>query len=191
MNTKIATALDNASMQRDLIEQCKAGNRTAQFELYKQYSKGMYNVCLRMVHDSMDAEDVLQNAFVDIFTKMDSFRYESTIGAWIKRIVVNHCINFLKKKKLQWEELDDRFVNLREDQGPETNDSRLGVEQINKAIMMLPDGYRVVFSLYLLEGYDHEEISEILQISEATSKSQFSRAKAKLRDILSNKREIN
>lgn len=178
-------------MQRDLIEQCKAGNRTAQFELYKQYSKGMYNVCLRMVHDQMDAEDVLQNAFVDIFTKMDSFRQESTIGAWIKRIVVNHCINFLKKKKLQWEELDDRFSNLREDHEPETNDSRLSVEQINKAIMMLPDGYRVVFSLYLLEGYDHEEIAEILHISEATSKSQFSRAKAKLRDILSNKMEIN
>ncbi|MBP8240395.1 MAG: RNA polymerase sigma factor [Saprospiraceae bacterium] len=178
-------------MHRDMIEQCKAGNRTAQFELYKQYSKGMYNVCLRMVHDQMDAEDVLQNAFVDIFTKMDSFRHESTIGAWIKRIVVNHCINFLKKKKLQWEELDDRHANLRDDYEPETNESRLSVEQVNKAIMMLPDGYRVVFSLYLLEGYDHEEISEILQISEATSKSQFSRAKAKLRDILSDKKKIN
>lgn len=183
-------ALDNAGMQqRDLIEQCKSGNRTAQFELYKQYSKGMYSVCLRMVHDQMDAEDVLQNAFVDVFTKMGSFRYESTIGAWIKRIVVNHCINFLKKKKLQLEDLDDRFVNLR-DETPETEESRFSTEKINKAIMMLPDGYRVVFSLYLLEGYDHEEISEILQISEATSKSQYSRAKAKLRDILS-KQEIN
>lgn len=150
----------------------------------------MYNVCLRMVHDQMDAEDVLQNAFVDVFTKMDSFRHESTIGAWIKRIVVNHCINFLKKKRLQWEELDDRFQNLHEDEAPGPEDGKFGVEKINKAIMMLPDGYRVVFSLYLLEGYDHEEIAEILQISEATSKSQYSRAKAKLREILSNK-EIN
>lgn len=183
-------ALDNAGMQqRDLIEQCKAGNRTAQFELYKQYSKGMYNVCMRMVRDPMDAEDVLQNAFVDVFTKMDSFRYESTIGAWIKRIVVNHCINFLKKKKLHIEDLDDRFVNLR-DETPEPEESRFSTEKINKAIMMLPDGYRVVFSLYLLEGYDHEEISGILQVSEATSKSQYSRAKAKLREILS-KQEIN
>ncbi len=177
-------------MQRDLIERCKAGNRTAQFDLYKQYSKGMYNVALRMLHDQMDAEDVLQNAFVDVFTKMDSFRYESTIGAWIKRIVVNHCINFLKKKRLQWEELDDRFANNLHDDTPESEDGRFSVEKINKAIMMLPDGYRVVFSLYLLEGYDHEEIAEILQISEATSKSQYSRAKAKLRDILS-KQEIN
>ncbi len=182
--------MDNASTQRDLIEQCKAGNRTAQFELYKQYSKGMYNVALRMVHDQMDAEDVLQNAFVDVFTKMDSFRHESTIGAWIKRIVVNHCINFLKKKRLQWEELDDRFASKLYDETPEPEEGRFNVEKINKAIMMLPDGYRVVFSLYLLEGYDHEEIADILQISEATSKSQYSRAKAKLREILS-KQEIN
>ena len=152
----------------------------------------MYNVCLRMLHDQMDAEDVLQNAFVDVFTKMDSFRHESTIGAWIKRIVVNHCINFLKKKRMQWEELDERFQNLREDgdDGPDPEDGKLGVEKINKAVMMLPDGYRVVFSLYLLEGYDHVEIADILQISEATSKSQYSRAKAKLREILS-KTEIN
>ncbi len=172
-------------MQSEIIEQCKAGVRAAQFELYRQYSKGMYNVCLRMLRHPSDAEDVLQMAFAEVFSKMDTFRGESTIGAWIKRIVVNHCINFLKKKRLMWEEMDERVLSRPTDQD-EPVDYSAKVEQINQAIMMLPDGYRVIFSLYLLEGYDHEEIAEILHISESTSKSQFSRAKARLRTILTN-----
>lgn len=189
--TKTVMELENAHAHRDLIEQCKAGSRSAQFNLYNLYAKGMYNVALRMVRDSLDAEDVLQNAFLDVFTKMDGFRYESTIGAWIKRIVVNHCINFLKKKRPDWEVLDERSTaQIQDDPAAEPYEGRYSAESINRAIMMLPDGYRVVFSLYLLEGYDHEEIAEILQISEATSKSQYSRAKAKLREILC-KQQIN
>ena len=171
------------SMQMEIIEQCKAGVRTAQFELYRQYSKGMYNVCLRMLRHPMDAEDVLQTAFTEVFYKMDTFRGESTLGAWIKRIVVNHCINFLKKKRLLWEEVDDRALS-RPIQEEEQFDYSTRIEHINRAVMQLPDGYRVIFSLYLLEGYDHEEIASILNISESTSKSQYSRAKARLRTIL-------
>jgi len=170
----------------EIIEQCKAGVRTAQFELYRQYSKGMYNVCLRMLRHPMDAEDVLQAAFTEVFSKMDTFRGESTLGAWIKRIVVNHCINFLKKKRLVWEEVDDRVL-IRPMEEEEPIDHSKHIERINHAVMQLPDGYRIIFSLYLLEGYDHEEIASILNISESTSKSQYSRAKARLRSILNQK----
>lgn len=115
--------------------------------------------------------------------KLDSFRNESTIGAWIKRIVINKCINFLKSKRLQFTELSEKLSEPTEESTHE-NESRFSVETINRAIGILPEGYRVVFSLYALEGYDHEEIGEILGISEQTSKSQFSRAKARLRETL-------
>ena len=184
--------LDYASTHQDIVEQCKAGNRQAQFELYRLYSKAMYNVCLRMVKDELDAEDILQNSFVDIFTKLDSFRFQSSIGAWIKRIVVNNCINFLKRKKVYFQELEDQHATTVADTEPETSGSTgLSVQAIRRALFELPDGYRVVFSLYMLEGYDHKEIGEILEISEATSKSQYSRAKRKLREILRAQRLVS
>lgn len=178
------TNLDYASTHRDIVEKCKQGHRTAQFELYKLYSKAMYNVCLRMVKNDLDAEDILQTSFIDVFTKLDTFQFQSSIGAWIKRIVLNNCINFLKRSRIQLEELDDKFQTLKEEEQPDEAHIGLTVERINRALFELPDGYRVVFSLYMLEGYDHKEIAEILQITEATSKSQFSRAKSKLRELL-------
>ena len=145
----------------------------------------MYNICLRMTRNEADAEDLLQNAFIDVFTKIDSFRYESTIGAWIKRIVVNTCINFLKKRRLDVRSWDDRIPEPSGGESyAEDKERALEVGKIKKAMEQLPDGYRVVFSLYLMEGYDHKEIAGILQISEATSKSQYSRAKSKIRQLI-------
>ena len=135
-----------------------------------------------MLRNELDAEDVLQTSFMDVFAKLHSFRYDASIGSWIKRIVVNNCINFLKKKRIQLEELQDSHHPIEEEN--EDPDFIYSVQQIQEAIYQLPDGYRVVFSLYLLEGYDHQEIGEIMGISEATSKSQFSRAKKKLREVL-------
>ena len=168
---------------QDIVAACQRGDRKAQFELYRLYSKAMYNICLRMLNSVENAEDVLQNSFVDVFTKLDSFRHESTVGAWIKRIVINNCINFLKKRRLEFAELTDHagataFVD------PSVSDAVLNVAVIQNAISKLPDGYRVVFTLYAMEGYDHEEIGEILGVTEATSKSQYSRAKARLREVL-------
>jgi RNA polymerase sigma factor (sigma-70 family) len=169
----------------NLVEACKRGDRKAQFDLYRLYSKAMFNICARMLNSVENAEDVLQLSFVDVFTKLDSFRFESSIGAWIKRIVINNCINALKKKKLEFVELSDNLQhNLENGKTTDSAEPALNVEVIHRAIAQLPEGYRVVFSLYALEGYDHEEIGEILSISEATSKSQYSRAKAKLRDML-------
>jgi RNA polymerase sigma-70 factor (ECF subfamily) len=178
--------LDYASTHKDVIEGCMRGKRQAQFELYRLYAQAMYNVCLRMVNNEMDAEDLLQQSFIDVFTKIDSFRYESAIGAWIKRIVVNNCINFLKKRRLKIESIDDRFLQLPDNEPVE--EVHLNVNAINQALGELPDGYRVVFSLYMFEGYDHQEIGQILGITEATSKSQFSRAKKKLKDLLEGQR---
>jgi RNA polymerase sigma factor (sigma-70 family) len=187
-NTLITNSitLDYANTHRDIIEQCKQGHRSAQFELYKLYSKAMYNLCLRMVKNELDAEDILQNSFIDVFTKLDTFQYQSSIGAWIKRIVINNCINFLKRNRLRFEELDDRLTNLEVSEQDDQDQLKLTVERINRALFELPDGYRVVFSLYMLEGYDHKEIADILHITEATSKSQFSRAKIKLRELIKN-----
>ena len=142
----------------------------------------MFNVCCRMLKNTHDAEDVLQNTFVDIFTKLESFAYQSTIGAWMKRITINNCINFLKARKLDWSELEAKHMNY-EEPAPEPTIG-LSVEVVQKAMNHLADGYRVIFSLYAIEGYDHEEIGQILGISESTSKSQYSRAKQKLNGIL-------
>lgn len=146
----------------------------------------MYNICLRMVRNEADAEDLLQNSFIDVFTNLDTFRYQSAIGAWIKRIVINNCINFLRRNRLQFNELEPYHTETAAE--PEEDFTpRVRPEAIKQALMQLPDGYRVVFSLYLLEGYDHKEIADILNISEATSKSQYSRAKKKLREMIETK----
>lgn len=174
--------MDATQTHRDLIERCRKGQRDAQFELYKLYSKAMYNTTLRMVQNVHDAEDLLQSIFVEVFTKLDSFRYESSIGAWIKRIAINKCINFLKSKRLSFQELNPALDKT--DEPDEPQEQNFVVEKIVKAVHTLPEGYRVVFSLYAIEGYDHEEIAQILGITEATSKSQYSRAKARLRAML-------
>ncbi len=175
--------MDATQTHRDLIERCREGRRDAQFELYRLYSRAMYNTALRMVRHPHDAEDLLQSVFIEVFSKLDSFRYESSIGAWMKRITINKCINFLKSRRLALSELTP-FNDRAEESAPEP-EPPYTVERINRAINELPDGYRVVFSLYAVEGYDHEEIAQILGVAEATSKSQYSRAKAKLRDMLS------
>lgn len=174
--------MDATQTHRELVDRCREGQRDAQFELYRLYSRAMYNTALRMVQNPHDAEDVLQSIFVEVFTKLDSFRHESSIGAWMKRITVNKCINFLKTRRLAFSELG-AGADRTDDPEPEP-ESPYTVERINRAISELPDGYRVVFSLYAVEGYDHEEIAQILGVTEATSKSQYSRAKAKLREML-------
>ncbi len=181
--------MNYSATHREIIEDCKAGKRSAQYSLYQSYSRAMYNICLRMLRHETDAEDVLQTSFMDVFSKLDSFRYDASIGSWIKRIVVNNCINFLKKKRLHFEELKGSYQPVQEEQ--EGSEYPYSVNQVKEAIYRLPDGYRVVFTLYLLEGYDHKEIAEVLGVTEATSKSQYSRAKQKLRGILLNQAHHN
>jgi RNA polymerase sigma factor (sigma-70 family) len=164
-----------------LIEECRRGSSKAQFRLYNQYSKAMFNVAFRIMNNREDAEDILQETFVECFRNLDTYRFESTFGAWLKRILINRCINHLRKKKsdiVLCENLPERAIE-------EETEPVFNSVSIAHGIDQLPDGYRVIFSLYLLEGYDHGEIAQILGISESTSKSQYSRAKEKLKSILS------
>ncbi len=172
-------------INRDLIELSKARNSQAQFQLYQLYSKAMYNICYRMMNNREEAEDILQEVFTDAFLKIDSFRYESSFGAWLKKITVNKCINALKKKKAELVYNETIPEQPEEDNDMEING--LTAMQVQEAMEELPEGYRVIFSLYLLEGYDHSEISQILGITESTSKSQYSRARKKIQEILMNK----
>jgi len=171
----------NIYINASLIEECRKGNNKAQYSLYNQYSKAMFNLAYRILNNREDAEDILQETFVDCFRYIDSFRFESTFGAWLKKILVNKCINHLKKKKIDLTLCDNLPTEVYEEEADITYDTG----KIFKGIEMLSDGYRIILTLYLLEGYDHTEISQILGISESTSKSQYSRAKEKLRNILS------
>ena len=170
-------------IHRDIIELSKAGNQKAQYQLYRLYAKAMYNICYRMMHNQPEAEDLLQESFAEAFLKLDSFRYESSFGAWLKRIVVNKCINHLKKRRAQLV-FTENVPETNTDEDRELDPNDLDVKRIYKAMEKLPEGYRVIFSLYLLEGYDHGEIAQIMGITESTSKSQFSRAKQKIKEIL-------
>ena len=168
----------------ELVVACKQGDRQSQFKLYNLYAKAMYNTALRIVQDAAEAADVLQEAFIDAFSRLDSFRQESTFGLWMKQIVVNKSISTLRKRKLELQLLGDGEEPANEEDIE--NDIELQVNTIKQAINKLPDGYRLVLTLYLLEGYDHEEIAHILRISEATSRSQYLRGKRKLLSYLAN-----
>lgn len=150
-------------------------------KLYDLYSRAMYNLCLRMIGDAHHAEEVLQDLFLDVFAKANSFRSESSIGAWIRRIAINKCLNKLKQKQLDWIALEDDVDFVEE----EANEEPIwSMEEISHSINSLPTGFRVIITLYLIEGYDHQEIAQILGISAGTSKSQYSRAKQKLKKNL-------
>ena len=171
----------NIYIHAPLIEDCRKGNSKAQFRLYEQFSKAMYNLAYRILNNREDAEDILQEAFVECFRNLDSFRFESTFGAWLKKIIVNKCLNHIKKKKIDLTLCETLPTTIYEEEEEVIYETR----KIFKSIELLPDGYRIILTLYLLEGYDHSEISQILGISESTSKSQYSRAKEKLKNILS------
>jgi RNA polymerase sigma factor (sigma-70 family) len=175
-----------ATMARDeLVERCKLGDTAGYETLYRQYVKAMYNTSLRIVNNTADAEDVLQEAFLDAFRSLNDFHYHSTFGAWLKRIVINKSINVLRKRKMNLVELDQTNAHaLSDDEGLDEQEVQYKVEQVKKGIEKLADGYRTVISLYLLEGYDQEEISEILGISHNTVRTQYIRAKQKLLQIL-------
>jgi RNA polymerase sigma factor (sigma-70 family) len=170
------------NLHQDLLDGCKIGDQKAQFQIYKLYYKAMYNTSLRIVNDTMEAEDIMQEAFLSAFEKIDTYSGTVSFGAWLKKIVVNRSLDALNKKKVIFEDIESHF-DIRDDSGDDTAryadlDSR--VEEVKEAIERLPDGYRVILSLYLLEGYDHDEIADILSINSSTSRSQLSRAKQKL-----------
>lgn len=172
------------NLHEELIARCREGERLAYSQLYKLYSKAMYNAAYRITGNEDDADDALQEGFISAFNNLESYRGDASFGSWIKRIVINKAINLLKKRKTEPLPDDDRW-DVPDDSNEESYKyDELTVDRVKKSIHQLPDGYRTVLSLYLLEGYDHQEIAEILNVSESTSKSQLNRAKNRLREML-------
>lgn len=165
------------------MELCRRGNPKAQYELYRLYSKAMYNTSLRIVGSREEAEDVLQEAFLDGFTKIEFYRGDSTFGAWLKAIVVNKSIARLRARRLQFEDIDPFKLDAEADEDDDFEEDVNTIQVLKMLMNELSSGYRLVLSLYLFEGYDHKEISEILGISEVTSRSQFIRAKQRLLEL--------
>ena len=165
-----------------IIENCKKGDQKAQVELYKRYYRKMYNVSMRILSHSAEAEDAMQEAFIAAFRQLDTFRGEVSFGSWLKRIVINRSIDQLRKKKITFEDMS-KLANRPADETIDFEEE-VTCEMIKKAIATLPDNYRVVLSLFLLEGYDHEEIADILKISNGSSRIIYHRAKEKLKVAL-------
>ena len=169
------------------IERAKLGDQNAMYRLYSSYSKAMLNSAHRILNNRQDAEDVLQDSFVKIFSQLHQFSYQSSFGSWIKRIVINASIDQLNRKRNDLSLYEDHEVADEEHNVihiDQENGRQAQLDLMYKALLELPDGYRTVLSLYMLEGYDHEEISTILNIGVSTSISQLSRAKKKLRAII-------
>lgn len=183
---RVVTKSKTSMFQVDIIEQCKQNNRKAQLQLYNQYCDGMYIVAKRFLKDAADAEDVVQEAFIKAFSKLHQYKAEVTFGAWLKRIVINKSIDFLKSKKQHLVELDEvhlKVVDTTIDDKWLVEDT-ITLNDVKVAINELPEKYQYVVMLYLIEGYDHQEISEILDISEVASRTQLSRGKVKLQKLL-------
>jgi RNA polymerase sigma factor (sigma-70 family) len=164
--------------EAQLIESCIANERLAQRELYERYCNAMYTIAYRITNDFELANDVLQDAFIQIFKNLQQFRRESTLGAWIKTIVIRTAYRKVKQRII-FEDIDNVNPQERIDWG-----TNLDAEYLEKAIQSLPEGYRAVFVLAEVEGYAHREVGELLGISEGTSKSQLFYAKKRLREML-------
>jgi len=166
-----------------IVEDCKLNKAKAQMQLYDQYCEAMYTIALRYVKDRFVAEDVMQDAFIKIFKNINYFKGEVTIGAWIKKIVINQCIDYLKKKKIELVSIEERELQLADSNDWVINEE-VSIENVVKTINNLPEKYKVILNLYLIEGYDHQEISQVLNITEVNSRSQLMRGKNKLKSEL-------
>jgi RNA polymerase sigma factor (sigma-70 family) len=172
-----------------ILKGCLQNEPAAQRELYNRYSPKMLSVCYRFAHNREDAEDMLQEGFIKVFSQMHTFGNRGAFEGWVRRIIVHTCINILKKNKKFNESVDiihATAIQVREESVP----SIVQAKQVVECIRMLPIGYRTVLNLYAIEGYSHREIGEMLDIEESTSRSQYTRAKAMLEDILIRKKII-
>ena len=171
------------NFETHLIDQCRNNDSRAQMKLYDSYCKAMFNTAYNFVKDDAIAQDVMQEAFIKAFKKIETFTGEASFGAWLKRIVINQSLDWLKKQKIPTVELQENVEYLPDD-GPWEIESEIKISTIYKCIESLPQKCKNVVKLILLEGYDHQEVSQILEISEVASRSQLSRGKSKLKELL-------
>ena len=172
-------------IHQPVIDACKNNDAKAQMQLYDLYCDAMYTVALRYVKDSFTAEDVMQEAFIKAFKSMNSYKEEVTFGAWLKRIVINQSIDYLKKRKLELISINEETTTLVDDDHENWNvASTISYQDIVNCIQQLKEKYRIVLTLFLLEGYDHGEISQILGISEVSSRTHLLRGKKQVQEQL-------
>lgn len=179
------------TLQQRIIERCIKGDKKAEFALFQQYAKQMYNVAYRITGNSFEAEDTVQEAFVKAFAKLKSFKGKSTFGAWLKQIVVNQSISLLRKQKLFFEHLNEEISNEPNEETIIDIDSNEDINKIMNAINKLPDGARIVFTLKAIEEYKFSEISTMLGLSESNCKVQYHRSKKILKEKLKHKVTIS
>jgi RNA polymerase sigma-70 factor (ECF subfamily) len=163
-----------------LVEGCKAGSQEAQIGVYRKYCQQVYNTCQRIVKNPADAEDLMQNSFIDAFIRIKSYKGPSAFAGWLKKIAVNNAIDYLAKRRQPGESMEMLPDIADEDTSESEEFIEFRVEQIKKAMNSIITEYRVILSLYLFEGYDHEEIGQILNISQANVRTRISRAKQSL-----------
>lgn len=171
-----------------LVAECKAQNSSAQLALYRMFYKGVYNTCFRILERQDEAEDAMQESFIKAFDRIDSLADSVSLEAWLKRIAVNTSIDALRKKKLNLQEMNDN-IDVEEDEVDNFYEIQLKVEAIKKGIELLPQGFRLVVTLHLLEGFDYEEIAEILKVKESTVRSQYVRGKKRLLELMAKNKE--
>ncbi len=171
------------NLNNKIIEDCQQNNAKAQMHLYDMYCEAMFIIAKRYVKDDFIAEDMMQDAFLKVFKNIQDFKGEVTIGAWIKRIVINQCLDYLKKKRIELVSIEEKELNVA-DENDWTVKEEVNVAIIKTAINSLPEKYKVVLNLYLIDGYDHQEIAQVLNITEINSRSQLMRGKNKLRSQL-------
>ena len=173
---------------KELIERCLENDPRAQELLYKQFSRRMYGVCLRFARNTLEADDILQEGFIKVFTFLKDFRQEGSLEGWIRRTIVNTAINYYNSKQNEWKETS---IDKAESYQSVTEDTldKISTADLLNIIHELPEGYRMVFNLYIIEGYNHQEIAEMLRISENTSKSQLSRARMALQERLKQRKK--
>ncbi len=173
------------NIHQELIDQCRDGNTRAQFEIYKLYYKAMFNTSLRLLNDSLEAEDVMQDSFLKAFSNLHTYKEEVSFGAWLKKIVINRSLDVLKKRKIDQEPLDEHRIRIiDEDDNEKYYDQVQKVAEVKIAISQMPENYKILITLHLIEGYDHDEISEILGMTNAAVRTGYSRARKKLQEML-------
>jgi len=170
-----------------LIKACIKGNEKAQIQLYEMYCQAMFTIACRYLKNEEDAKDAMQDGFIKAFTKIESYTSEYTFGAWLKRIIINQCLDVLKKKYLETTSINSESLQLIDDENWNV-DISITKEMIESAVEQLPEKYMLVVKLYLMEGYDHEEISQILEIPVKTSRTHLRRGRLQLKELLKTKR---
>ncbi len=174
------------AIDEELIEGCRRSDKDAQVGIYKKYARSVYNTCYRIAGNAADAEDIMQESFIEAFSKIDSYRGEGAFGGWLCRIAVNNAINHLRKYRNEVSR-EESFMDVADSESDEAEISEnifCRVEEIRTAIELLPASYRIIISLHLLEGYDHQEIAEILGATYGNVRTRYSRAKQRLLQII-------